>query len=153
MAHTEADFWRGALTTIANGDKLAPLFACNGIKCIRTLLGWAPSFGAGALEGSEVIHLHEGLGKANTEGGVAQPVWTTDIDKAGKYLRSIILHARDLAPIEASQAFERKQHRHLQEGRAAGDDFEVRFLRREFQGGNHHHGRNREVGEKRQCRG
>jgi hypothetical protein len=115
MIHTSEDYWRGALTAIANGWALRPLFNYSGIKCINHLLGFAPTFGAGVVEANDILTLHEALKKANTEGQIAQPAWPEDIDKASKYLRSIILHARNLAPVEAASKFQQQQPQQQQQ--------------------------------------
>jgi uncharacterized membrane protein YgcG len=102
MAHTTEDFWRGALTAIANGYCLQPLFAHVGINNITQMLGWAASFGEGRLDEPDVQRLSTELAAAAQH---LPQQWEADPDKASKYLRTIILHARNLAPVEAKAAY------------------------------------------------
>jgi hypothetical protein len=98
-------FFLQALGSITNGQCTLPIFKALGITNVAALLGHASTYAAAlVIDDSELNTLHVALEAAGVAGHAAgtSPKWTSNAANGLRYLRTIVMAARPLVPIEAA---------------------------------------------------
>ena len=91
-----------ALSAITNGGALLSVAKTAKVGTIALMLGFRPSLGADMPSDDHLQELHQRLLAANETAPDAQAHWPDDSERGKRYLRSILMTARALLPLQVA---------------------------------------------------